>query len=390
VVAWQQNVDFYHPAMTQPGYSPYANPFNYGLIDLPLRFGPTDFWTLDPGQSYARVDLYNVALGFSTENLWWGPGTRNSLLMTNSGPGFPHVFLGTSKPQDIWIGWLEAQLIWGRLSQSKWFMDDPGRSRRLFTALTLGYEPRWIPGLFVGFARVFVDRIPPQGLPFSDYFGRLFQSFGFHHNGADNQLDSIFARWVFPESGLEIYGEWGRDDYSADLQDFFTQPEHAHAYMAGLQKVFGAGPRRIRLTAELAHTLEKPTNNPTRDVPIFYAHWDELQGYTNRGQMLGAGVGPQADSEFLALDLFHTRGRTGLWAERVLRNDRYFYDNVHVSRKEDAEIALGLRGLASWQQLDFDWSFGLAHRYNMNFGRSVNNVKGMLGVTWWPGRRGLL
>ena len=38
----------------------------------------------------------------------------------------------------IWIGWLQAQIVWGRLSQSDWFMDDPSRSRRLFTARTPG------------------------------------------------------------------------------------------------------------------------------------------------------------------------------------------------------------------------------------------------------------
>lgn len=381
LVAWQQNQDFPHPAMTLPGYSPYADPYNSGGIDLPLRFGPSAYWTFDPGQSYARVDLYNVAAGISTENLWWGPGIRNALLMTNSGPGFPHLFLGTSKPQDIWIGWLEAQLVWGRLSQSDWFMDDPARSRRLFTALTIGYEPRWIRGLFLGVARVFVDRIPPEGLPLSDYTTRIFFGPGTNQNGGENQLASIFFRWVFPESGLEIYGEYGRDDYWANLKDLVTQPEHAAAYVAGLQKVFPVGGRAIRLVAELAHTLEKPTNNPPRGVPIFYTHGDELQGYTQRGQMLGAGIGPQADSQFVALDVFQGAERAGIWLERILRNDRYFYDVIHLVAKEDTEIVAGLRGVFFWSRLEVDASLGLGHRYNANFGRDTTGVKAMLGVT---------
>lgn len=381
LVAWQENRDFRHLAMTQPGYSPYANPYGYGQIDLPLRFGPDSFWTVDPGQSYARVDLYNVAAGISSENLWWGPGIRNAILMTNSGPGIPHLFLGTSRPQDIWIGWLEAQLLWGRLSQSDFFMADPSRSRRLFTALTLGYEPRFIRGLFLGAARVFLDRIPPEGLPASDYFGRIFGISSYQQNGAENQLASLFFRWVFPESGVEIYGEWGRDDYWASFKDLVTQPEHSTAWVAGFQKVFVLGPRSVRFSFELADTLEKPTNNPPRGVPIFYTHSDELQGYTQRGQMIGAGIGPQANSQFAAVDLFRGSDRVGLWLERVLRNDRYYYDFVHNFAGEDAELMAGLRGVLGWERFDFDASLGFGRRYNANFVADRGDVRAMLGIS---------
>jgi len=382
LVAWQQNRDFYRAPMTTPGYSQYANPFNYGAIDLPLRFGPDAFWTLDPGQSFARVDLYNVALGVSTENLWWGPGLRNSILMTNSGPGFPHLFVGTSRPQDIWIGWLEVQLMWGRLTQSDYFLTDPVRTRRVFSALIIGYEPRWIPGLFLGLTRVFVDRLPSR-VKGIEYVARLFWNESTGHNGPENQLGSLMLRWVFPDSGLEIFGEWGRDDYSLNLQDFVDQPEHAQAYMFGLQKTFGV-PARIRLHAELAHTLEKPTNNPTRPVPIFYAHSDEIHGYTQRGQMIGAGIGPQADSEFLAVDYFHRGGRTGVWIERILHDDRYFYDNVHTFLGQDAELAVGLRGALQWRDLALDWSLAFAHRYRFNFGDDANSLKTLISLSWTP------
>jgi hypothetical protein len=399
LLAWQQNRDFYHPPGTTSGQSPYSNPFNGGQIDLPLRFGPSAFWTLDPGQSYARVDLHGVAAGVSTENLWWGPGIRNSLLMTNSAPGMLHLFLGTTRPIDIWVGWLEAQMVWGSPRESKWFDANPRNDSRLFTALNVGYEPRWVPGLFLGLTRVYLYAIPPGGLPWSDYLGLPLIAPFFKNSlksasnptgdSPDNQLFSLSLRWVFPESGLEIYGEWGRDDHSASLQDFFTQPEHSQAYMLGLQKVFPVGARWLRLTLELSHTLEVPTSNPPRGVPIFYNHGYETQGYTSDGQMLGAGIGPQADSQFVAVDLFHEHGRAGLWLERILRNDRWFYDHVHEIEGEDAEFAVGLRGGWSWADLDLDASLGWGRRFNLNFGPDASEVKAMLEVSWWPGRRGV-
>jgi Capsule assembly protein Wzi len=386
IVAWQENRSFFTPPMTSPGYSPYANPFNNGQIDLPLRFGPSSFWTLDPGQSYVRADIFNVGLGFSTENMWWGPGTRNSLLMTNSGPGFPHFFLGTSKPADIWIGWLEAQIVWGRLAQSDWFNVDSSRSRRLFTAVMFNYEPRWIPGLFIGVTRVFVDRIPAGGLPASDYFGRLFEGVDFTNNTNDNQLASVYARWVFPSAQFEVYGEFARDDYNHDFEDYVEDPGDSSAYMFGLQKMLAFGGHWVRFVAEETNTLQKPVPDPLRPVPIFYTHFDELQGYTNGGQSLGAGIGPQSDSEFAAIDVFYGRGRVGIWAERVLRNDRYFNDVIRIREKEDAELGAGLRGMHSFREFDVDWSVEHAYRYNMNFGPNVPTFKWQLGITWWPGR----
>ena len=148
--------------------------------------------------------------------------------------------------------------------------------------------------------------------------------------------------------------------------------------------MFFAGSRWIRLHAELAHTLEKPTNNPTRGVPIFYTHGDELQGYTQRGQMIGAGIGPQADNQFLAVDVSHSNGRTGIWFERVLHNDRYFYDVVHTPGGQDAEFGAGLRGVFHVRELDVEWLLGAVHRYNFNFGSDANNVKSMIAVAWTP------
>jgi hypothetical protein len=396
VVAWQQNRAFYAPASTAAGKSAYANPFNYGMIDLPLRFGPRSFWTVDPGQSTLRVDGWGVSAGASTENLWWGPGQRNSLLMTNSAPGMAHLFLGTTQPVDIWIGWLEAQMIWAKPRESKWF-DTTGTSKpRFYNALNLGFEPAAVPGLFVGLTRVYFYSVPPGGLTAAQYIGlplvapfikkSLATSANPTGDNPDNQLASVYARWVFPESGLEIYGEWGRDDHSWDFKDLITHLSHSSAGMAGLQKVFATPSGWIRVVAEVVQTLEKPTNNPPRPVPIFFTHWNEIQGYTNRGQMLGAGVGPQADSQWLAVDYFSGPATLGGWLERVERNGRWFYDQAIGWSRQDVELGVGLRGGWTWPELELNGSLGVAERYNLNFGPDAFAVKAQLDLTWWPGR----
>jgi len=200
------NRPFYVPLSTWAGQSPWANPFNFGSIDLPLRMGPSDFWTFDWGQSYLRVDIGPFAAGVSSENLWWGPGMRNSLLMSNSGPGIPHVFVGTSRPVDIWIGWLEVEALWGRLSESRYFDDDPRNDRRLFEGVIYTFAPAFAPSFTLGFARVWLypdERVSGDIYlnPLVPPFVRLFTSRP-EQNGRENQLASVFARWVLPSAPM--------------------------------------------------------------------------------------------------------------------------------------------------------------------------------------------
>ncbi|MGI9139110.1 MAG: capsule assembly Wzi family protein, partial [Sediminibacterium sp.] len=67
------------------------------------------------GQSSIRVSAGGISLGLSNENLWWGPGIQNSLLMSNNAPGFNHLVLNTTKPLKTPIGNFELSIIAGKL-----------------------------------------------------------------------------------------------------------------------------------------------------------------------------------------------------------------------------------------------------------------------------------
>ena len=76
--------------------------WNFG--DHPERFSQDynsfAWW----GQSYVSLNAGPVALGASTENIWWGPGQFNSLIFSNNARGMKHLFLRTSRPANIFIG----------------------------------------------------------------------------------------------------------------------------------------------------------------------------------------------------------------------------------------------------------------------------------------------
>jgi hypothetical protein len=384
-VTWSENRAFDLAPNGQAGNLRFGSGYYGNAIDLPQRFGVGPVATWGPGQSYLRFDRWNVGVGLSSENLWLGPGLRNSIVMSNAGPGFPHAFLGTTRPADVWIGKAEAFLFWGRLERTR-FVEGGGHP--LITGLALSYEPRWIPGLYVGLARAFVQ--PWDGRKLRDYLA-VFQPFEKQSLGSqlpngdnpdDNQLASVFARWAFPQVGLEIYGEWAREDHDWSWWGTIREPDHSQAYLLGLQKVFRAGARLVRFHAELAHLQElRPLGNE-RGVPVYYTHNADL-GYTNRGQLIGAWIGPGADSQTLAVDVFHRGGRIGGYLERVRRNDAYYWavvEPVKGNFSHDAEVALGVRQALSLRSFEVAWEAAAAYRQNRDFIRHEPNLKVRLNL----------
>jgi len=118
LVAWQQNRDFFYPQDDHARLFAVREPVQLRPDRSAASLRP--HLVLDRRsrpELRARRPLQRRGRHFHREPLV-GSGHPHSILMTNSGPGFPHWFVGTSRPQDIWIGWPEVQLLWGRLTQS--------------------------------------------------------------------------------------------------------------------------------------------------------------------------------------------------------------------------------------------------------------------------------
>jgi len=374
----------------------YAYPWR--AIDLPQRFGPDPFWTIDPGQSELRVDTHGISFGFGTTNLWWGPALRNPIIMGDNAPGIPHGFLGTSGPIGIGIGQLEARWIWGDLDQSDWFGYTAPGDDRFITGLVATYSPSFLPGLSLGATRVFYVAVPDGGTPIGDYFA-IFQGVRKkalvspqNPTGDDehDQMVSLFGRWVLPESGFELFWEWARNDHSWELRDFLLEPEHSQAYMLGLQKAMAlSGDRIFTLSAELTHLEKEPTYLIRGPYQSYYAHHIVTQGYTQRGQVIGAGIGPAGNAQGIGADLYAPWGRAGLMVQRDVRDQDAYFDwalaNNMGSCCHNVLYHFGANGLIF--KGDFDLGAGLmvTREFQRNFyGLDLWNVNLSLSARWHP------
>jgi hypothetical protein len=396
-LAYAQNLAFPLLPPANTTLSPLSDPWYGRALDRPQRFGSTAFWDASLGQSTAEIEYRGFTAGVGTENMWWGPGIANGIVMSNSAPGFPHAFVGTTRPVKVGIGSLEFRWMWGRLHESAYYDTDPANDTRYVTGLVAAFQPKPIPGLFVGGSRLFYRLTPPGGMPFSEYllvFQGLFkasQETPDNPSGNDlrDQLVSLFARWVFPASALEIYGEWARNDHAQNLRDFVLQPEHATGYTTGLQKAFPAWVEtRLKVAAEFTH-LERAKTLLDRPTPTFYVHTRVTHGYTHLGQLVGAAVGPGGDQQSLSGDLYAPWGGVGLFLIRQVHdNDTYYRlrasGAIDGIRRNDVEVSVGARGRLLLGGLEVSGALEWGRELNRYYvaGNDVTNLHAELGARW--------
>jgi len=303
-------------ASTPQGSSVYVDDMRPNIIDLPQRFGNSSFHIADPGQSFVRVDYRGAAIGFSTEDIFWGPGIRQALLFDANAAGFPHLFMGTSHAIATPVGRFYAQLLYGRLEESRWAPANASASR--FGA---GGIAVWMPPsqpIEIGVAR-FYHRKWPKTLSLSDLtvpFGSFFNDREVQGVGvAENQLLSLFATIRVPGSGFEIFGEFGKNDRNGDLRDALIEPEHNSAWMLGMFSVIG--PSSLAngfwtLRIEVGNGRVGEIQDLGRGQSTFYDHTTVTQGHTQSGQLLGSPLIDRSGGIDASVDRWLKQGRLGI------------------------------------------------------------------------------
>jgi hypothetical protein len=387
-----QNASFDLQNNSQAGDLQFADGRFPAYIDRPQRFGNGAYSRIDPGQSTLRIDLPVVAFGASTANQYWGPARQQPILLGNNAAGFPHLFLGSSAPLDVGFAEIHGRLVWGKLSQSD-YTGVTGSARRRFMSGIIGViSPKGMKGLELGGARFFHESWPVEGLSLSN-FTKPFESIlkaGLSDDpndpapgqSQDNQLASVFARWVFPQSGFEVYAEYGREDHSWNFRDFILEPDHSGGYVLGLTKILRSSPENFFTIRAEAMNLQVSQLIRGRSEGPFYVHGTTPQGHTERGQILGASAGNGGNATLLAVDRYNPNGRwTAFWS-RELRQDvgSFWQTGVQISPGFDVQHALGGEVVRFGER--FDITAGITGVYNLarDFGNDAFNLNAHLSV----------
>jgi hypothetical protein len=373
-----------------------------GGIDYPQRFGGEPIFRFDWGNSGVRMEARWFTFGLSTEALWWGPGLQNGLMMSNNAGGFPHIDFGVPKTEmrigTVGLGTVELRYLWGFLSESEFYTERTGDDLRLLNGMLLAYSPPFVPSLTLG--AVWAGMSPGGHFSGRDFF-MLFSSiystirakteeFG---QDDDDQKFALMARWDFPAVGFSVYGEWAREDYSPSGRFFLLSPGHSAFYTLGGQKAFNIGPTRgLLFSVEISELLQ------SRDYEIdlgaggsYYTHGAVRQGYTHRGQIIGAGVGPGSDTQYVGLDFYDGWGSVGAYFRRISWNKMYLYRNPQRTGTEgwgltrlNVELDIGVQGVIFAGPIDIGYELAFIDMLNRNYVREndVLSFYGKVGITY--------
>ena len=313
--------------------APFQDPRFPGNIDLPQRFGSRPYGRLDPGNSLLALELPGTEVGVSSAAQVWGPGREYPLMLSGNAGGFPHAFAGTRRRLPVGLGTVQGRVIAGRPAQTAWSPMAADPRTRWAMAVVGSFSPRGVPGLELGGTR-FIHALYRDGFSAGDLrrlvSGGTYQGSGFENLSSENQMASLFARWAFPRAGLEVYGEYLRDDYSSELRRALQYPDDLRAFMLGAQRVLAASPTRLRVWRVELVNGELPMSNRAersgnfegagRPLPV-YLHSGVNQGHTHRGLLLGSPEAYGGAAWRTGVDQFTPAGRVSFTVERALRLD---------------------------------------------------------------------
>lgn len=350
---------------------------DHNLIDAPERFGNSPYTKAFWGQSSIRLTLGHVSLGLSNENLWWGPGIRNALILSNNAPGFKHITFNTVRPLKTFLGSFEGQIIAGRLDGSgypplllttlpdgKELFIPKNPDWRYFTGFNIDYHPKWIPGLTLGLIRTF-DAYHQDVKGFSGYipffipYSKQATAGGTGDPFPRDQYTSFYARWLFTKAQAEVYFEYGLNDNSYNLRDFIGSPDHSRAYIFGLRKMLpvnGSSDQHILFSAEITQLSQSP-DRIIRNAGGWYIHGEVTDGHTNNGQILGAGTGSGGNLQSMEVSWISGLKKLGVSIERY-EHDVDFYQefipDINGNSRKWVDLSLGLQGAWSYKNLIFN------------------------------------
>ena len=188
---------------------------------------------------------------------------------------------------------------------------------------------------------------------------------------SEDQKFSLFVTWQFPAIGFEVYGEFGRDDFSNDEN---TNPFHTAIYTIGIKQI-------IPLSKKIKSELMFEWNNfeMSQDFQLqwtymgYYAHGFINQGYTNNGQILGAGSGAFGNSQYLKYKVYLPSGSIGIYYHRFCPNNNSIYSqavNTIASEVNNEWYA----NFETYNSFGFNVLYYISKSFSIKAGYTINNI----------------
>lgn len=339
-LSWTQNKEFEYSSPIYSGAN-YENKaalygdYSYGSIDAPQRFGDKSFFNFSFGDTEIRYSWHTLTIGFGTQNIWIGPAQMNPIMHSNNADGYPHFDFGIRNQnisiKDFDLGSIEFRYWLGKTTESEWFDNNDSNDNNLLAGVCITYELPFLDGLRLGFVRTMLSKWENKS-PYTMFhllIPAMQTTAGYDES---DQRASVYAEYFIPKGGIDLYLEWARNDYNAGLDNLLRYPFHTQAITAGFRKSMYfknsenlAGEMLCEITfieSSMDYHFFYDWGGGGND---FYTHHIVTQGYTNKGQYLGAGIGAGGNSQLLSYKLYYPKGYTKFFFYRFNPDLNYSY-----------------------------------------------------------------
>jgi hypothetical protein len=209
-------------------------------IDNFNRFTKDKIKNFNLGQSRLGLKNKYLLFGLSTENIWWGPGLRNSIMFTNNSPGFEHIYISLPKPLNTAIGSFEFYYINGKLRNYNYVNPDndimnniwsdgiyPKKQKdRNISAYNIVYNPRFLKNFYISYS--YSNQFYYND---SNAFNIKYSKFSL--DKPKYNLGTLAFKFKLPKNNAEFYAEIGQQYLPPNPIYFFTDSNRV-AYIIGV------------------------------------------------------------------------------------------------------------------------------------------------------------
>jgi hypothetical protein len=176
---------------------------------------------------------------------------------------------------------------------------------------------------------------------------------------------------LFVDAKAEVYFEYGVNDNSYDFRQFITRPDLSRAYQFGFRKMVPLNDKNKHIFFEAEITQMSPSTGDRivdNTHGAWYTHYQVLAGHTNKGKILGAGIGLGGNSQSIDVSWVYGLKTLGISFERCEHNVAYqqvYLPDMNGNSRKWVDFALGLQG--EWNYKNLLFNAKIQHIKSLNY-----------------------
>ena len=239
--------------------------------------------------------------------------------------------------------------------KSDYFDNDSSNDYRQLTGFSVAFSPAFLPELTFSINKISLARWDEKSIKYLNPF--------YDTNAVEDQKCSFGLDLLFPSVGFEVYGELGLDDYNARG---FANPFHTAIYTVGAKKEISFFQKfnffkKFNIRPEII--FEWNNFEMSQDFQLqwhymgYYSHSQITQGYTQNGQIIGAGSGYFGNSQYLALRTYFSKGDITFFIH-FNKPDTNYLNNKGIDTKAEDWKNAGKAQYEDWGQYKAIRTFG--------------------------------